>query len=349
MNIKTEELKKFLQFSSPVRTNVALFPDLEAVKIQTRDNRVVFTKSNHYIFCEYSYEEFTFEEQTFLISERLLQGIAETCQRETFTAKEEGECILLDYSGRKTKAQRIPSEKFPKTPAAEQNGSATFEMNKQIVESIAVASRHMSRLPQTTMYSYVHVNEHGVFATDGGFTYYNSVGKGLPEIFFDDKVLGAISAIEGMKYAAAGNYDVFSNGTLLYAFIKNEYKTFDYLKFILVPTEHFFEIRRNELIEFCTMVEYTTREEIPIASFQAIDDKLLAMSYNDAAFSLANDFKIPYIGNFQPPEFKFNAKGLLPILRALPYERLVFSHMPPHYKIITKEDVGYIGIISALK
>lgn len=346
MEVLTLELKNFLQHAACVTPN-KIFVNSDFVKVEARKDKTLFTKTNNYIFCEYEYPANNKTEQVFVIPEKMLLGVSEVCNRSSFTIEKDGEATRIIYGDKFSKVAAEDVTRFPSTPAPIENKS-DVSMSKRFVDSIQVAAKHISKLPNKTVFSYVHVNEHGIFATDGGYTYYNSVGKGLPEIFFDDNVIGAIASIENMQYLDAGHYDMFLNESLLYAFIKNEYKTFDYLKFISVPANGSFEVRRSDLIDFCMMVEYTSKDEIAIAQLKALDDKYLALMQNDAAYSSENDFKIRYTGQ-EPAEFRFNAKSFLPILRSLPYENLTFSFMSPHYKLGTKEDLGYIGIISALK
>lgn len=346
MNILTKELRAFLQHAAPVKNN-QLYPDLDSVKIEALPESIVFTRSNNYIFCEYSYKQNNFEEQTFLVSESLLRGMAEIARTDTITIREAGGRLLVSAGPQKESAPLQGVEKFPRTPQI--NGDSNFEMQKETLDKIQIASRYIAHTTVKSGYSYVHVNADGVFGSDGGFVYYNTSGASFPQIFFDENVIGAIASLENMQYYEAENYDVFSNAALKYAFIKGEYKTFNYMPFIKANSAEYFSVNKSDIIDFCTLVEHTTKEEVPIARMLSEEEGILDLFYEDAAYELVSHSRIKYDGNFMPTEFKFPARGLATALRALPYDQLIFTLITPHYKLTTLEDEGYIGVIAALK
>lgn len=109
-----------------------------------------------------------------------------------------------------------------------------------------------------------------------------------------------------------------------------------------------FIINREDLMEFCTLVNYAAKESLPTASWK-YDGKILSVVYDDPANHVHVFKEIECVVNIAPcDDFKFSVKGMETILKSLPYDQLTWMRAGKHFYIGSPEDEAYKGLLAGI-
>lgn len=344
ITIKTEQLKFFLAQCASIRLNPH-YPALDTIKIFAADDKITFTKTNNNIFCTYAYDQFQPIEESYLIAERQLNGILAVTTSENLKIYQEGNTIFITADGETImKAPWQDVNLFPLMP--ETQTDETFLLDTACLNAIRIAAKYISSDAIKTAANFVNIGPLGIFGTNKAIIYHYRKND-LPVFFLDSDTLNILGNIESTRYMVGSKYDFFicDNG-VTFAFIKTECVPINYEPYITAPIEHYFILNRQELLNFCTAVEYTTKQELPLASI--LCNGKMELVYNDADFNDGVTAKIKHEGNFTPPEFRFNVKQVANIMRNITYEKIIFGKLGDHYKLSSVEDDKYTGLIAGM-
>lgn len=347
MKLKSEELRKFLATAGQIKPN-PVATNLDSIKIECIGQEVVFTKTNNNIWCKYSCVCHVQPPEVYLINERMLNGIALTTKEYEIdiTLHADGENVLI-VSGEdivKTKLQDL--KLFP--PIQEATGDR-IKISKEAVERIRIASKYISDAANKTAMNFVQIGIGGIFATNGSIIYYHNTFP-LPEVFFDQEPLNTIKGTDDMLYWTSASYDFFQLEGFTFGFIKSVIKPINYAPIIAQTGTESFNFKREDFIDFCTLVQYSKRQEYPRATFETYSDKVLVLRFEDADFNIKIVRNIIIESNAPVAEFTFSVDWVGHLLKTLPYQVLTFTKVGDgHYAVTTPEDLDYKGIIARLQ
>lgn len=354
MKLKTDELRRFLSVAGQIKPN-PVATNLDSIKIECIGTEIIFTKTNNNIWVKYSYVCQPQAQECFLINERMLNGVALTTKEYEIDVDLSPDGVELNIvSGEdvvKTTAQDL--KLFP--PIQEATGEKV-KISKDAVERIRIASKYISTAVNKTAMNFVQIGIDGIFATNGSIIYYHSTFP-LPEVFFDEEPLSTIKGTDDMHYWTSNSYDFFQLEGFTFGFIKSVIKPINYLPMVSQSGEHFFTCKRTDLIDFCTLVQYSKRQEYPLATLQSIDPWLpsgntnyLYLKFIDADFNIDIKRNITIESNAPVEEFRFSINWVELLLKSLPYELLTFTRLKDgHLMVTTLEDENYKGIIARLQ
>lgn len=348
MKLKTDELRKFLSIAGQIRPN-PLAQHLDSIKIQCTGNEIIFYKTNNNIWVKYSYICQPTAPETFFINEKMLNGVILTSKEYELEIVEEIDgSIIRIYSGERV--LKVIKQDDSLFPVIQEAAGEKIKIEKATVERIRIASRYISTAVNKTALNFVNIGDNGIFAFNGSIAYYHKT-LDLPLIYFDEEPLNTIRATDDMIYWTSATYDFFQLNEFTFGFIKTSLeKPLPFLGIVQQKGADFFSIKKQELMDFCTVVQYSKKKENPIASFMAHEaGALLKLKFADAAFNIdySQDTEVESTGEIH--EFNFNVDQLMLMLKTLPYDVLIFTKLGNgHYGVSTKEDDGYMGILARL-
>lgn len=348
MKIKTEELRRFLSAAGQIKLNPTA-TNLDSIKIQCTGQEIIFTKTNNNIWCKYNYVCQPSAPEIYLINERMLNGVI-------LTTKEYEIEVYLDIDGEnllitsgedivKTRAQDM--QLFPAIQEAKGDRAL---ISKDAIERIRIASKYKSNAPNRTAMNFVQIGMDGIFAANGSILYYHNTFP-LPEVFFDDEPLNIMRSTDDMYYWTSETYDFFQSEGFTFGFIKSVVKPLPFLPIVQQQGTEWFNCKKDDFIDFCTLVQYSKRQENPEAVFQSHPEKadVLLIEYNDADFNIIVDRRLTIESNVNVQPFRFNVDWVALMLKTLPYQVLKFTRLGNgHYGITTEEDKNFTGIIARL-
>lgn len=347
MKIRAEELRRFLNVAGQIKPN-PVATNLDSIKIECTGQEVIFTKTNQNIWCKYSYVCQPAPPEIHLINERLLNGIAQTCKEYEIeiTAHVDGINILITSGADVLKLGIQDAQLFPAVQIA--TGEKT-KISSELVERIRIASKYISTTVQRTAMSFVQVGIDGIFATNGSILYYYRAFP-LPDFFLDHEPLGVLRSSDDMLYWTSESYDFFQMDGFTFGFIKSIVKPLPYMQIVSVTGNQSFTCNKQDLIDFCTIVQYSKKQEYPQATLESADGVKLCLKHVDADFNI-NVVRDIAIQATQPiAQFVFSVPWVEVLLKSLPYETLTFTSVGEgHYKVTTTDDENYTGIIARLQ
>jgi hypothetical protein len=347
MRLKVDELKKFLSASSQIKPNPTA-TNLDSIKIECTGQDIILTKTNNNIWCKYNYITQPQALECFLVNEKMLNGIV-------VTTKEFEIEINITPDGSKLHIVsgedilKVATQDLNFFPPIQEATGDRVRISKTCVERIRIASKYISTAPNRTAMNFVQIGLNGIFATNGSIMYYHNTFP-LPEVFFDEEPLNTIKATDDMLYWTSASYDFFAIDGFTFGFIKSIIKGLDYMPIIDCKGTTFFTCKRQDLIDFCTLVQYSKKQEHPLATFQSINDKELFLKFYDPDFNIDASRNIIIESNGIIAEFKFSIDWVNIMLKTLPYETLTFTSFENgHYAVTSVDDPDYKGIIAKLK
>jgi hypothetical protein len=346
MKLKTEELRKFLSAASQIKPN-PVATNLDSIKIECTGQEIIFTKTNNNIWCKYSYVCQPQPLESYLINEKMLNGIAITSKEYEVevSAHVDGINILIISGADVVKTSIQDLALFPQTQI--DNGERV-RIEKKLVERMRTASKYISNSVAISPMNFVQVGIDGIFATNGSILYYYGAFP-LPEVFLSNEPLAIIKPTDDLLYWTSENYDFFQLDGFTYGFIKSVVKPLPYGQIIKATGADAFTFNRQDFIDFCTLVQYSKRQEHLNATLASAGGGKLMLKYIDADFNINIIRDIAIIPDMPVKEFTFNPEWVEVLLKSLPYEALTFARIGDgHYAVTTSEDENYKGIIARL-
>lgn len=349
MIISTEKVKNFLSEASVVKPNV-LYPNLsDSIKIEYKDNDITFVKTNNNIFCIYAFEDtgFHLEDECYIVSERMLNGIAQTTESDFITITQgDGK---LHIKGTAAEAVQCPVQKINEFPAVPQANSELCELSSEALYCAKAAGHYISQEQRITAASFVHIGPQGVFATNNNNIIYYRRFEGLPDIFISADALPVIKPLNGVTYCTHGNYDFINyQEGYSYGFIKSVVdKPINYLPMLGLPKQVNFTITKKQLLDFCTMVDCSAKTEYPTAKL-IFDGTSLALRHSDANFNI-DVHKSYAITGTECDDFNFSVNWLELFIKNLPYDNITFMREGHHFKLTSPDDECFIGMFAAIQ
>lgn len=347
MKIRAEELRKFLNVAGQIKPN-PVATNLDSIKIECTGQEVIFTKTNNNIWCKYSYVCQPSPPEVHLINERLLNGIAQTCKEYEIeiTVHIDGNNILITSGADVLKLGIQDHKLFPVTQTAT---GERVKIAKELIERIKTAGKYVSTAVARTAMNFVQIGIDGIFATNGSILYYYKAFP-LPDLFIDHEPLNVLKHTDDLLYWTSESYDFFQQEGFTFGFIKSIVKPLPYMQIISVAGNEGFTCARQDLIDFCTIVHYSTKQEYPQATLESIDASKLMLKHIDADFNINIIRDIPIQATGPVQQFVFSVEWVDVLLKSLPYNSLTFTRVAEgHYKVTSPEDENYIGIIARLQ
>lgn len=356
MKLKTEELRKFLSAASQIKPN-PVATNLDSIKIECTGQEIVLTKTNNNIWCRYTYVCQPQPLECFLVNEKILNGVAATSKEYEIdiTTHIDGINILIVTGADVIKIGMQDLALFPQT---QMDIGERVHIDKKIVECIRIASRYISSSVAVTAMNFVQVGVDGIFATNGSILYYYSAFP-LPDIFLSAEPLNIIRARKGkdeeqedddLLYSTSESYDFFQLDGFTYGFIKSVVKPLPYMQIVKATGNEAFTFNRQDFIDFCTLVQYSKKQEHLNATLFSAGGGKLMLKYTDADFNINIIRDIAITPDLPVQEFTFNPGWVEALLKSLPYESLTFTRIGEgHYSVTTSEDENYKGIIARLE
>lgn len=349
MKIKTEELRRYLSAAGQIKPSITAV-NLDSIKIECTGQEIIFTKTNNHIWCKYSYVCQQQAVETFLINEKILNGIALTSKEYEIEIKahKNGKDVLLTSGEDVIKVQNQDLKLFPQWIIATGD---RVKISKEVIERIRTASKYVNTAANVTALNFVSIGMNGIFASNYNIVYYHNTFP-LPEVLLDSEPLNTIKGSDDMLYWSSDSYNFFQVEGFTFGFIKTAITPINYSTIIgQTGTAHFI-CKREDLIDFCTLVQYSKRQENPLATLQGHTGEKpgLMLDFLDADFGIEVNRTITMEANEPVEPFKFNVEQFALLLKTLSFELLTFTRVPQGHLIVTSsEDPDYKGIIARLQ
>jgi len=349
MKIKTDELRRYLAAAAQIKPNPTA-TNLDSIKIECTGQEIIFTKTNNNIWCKYSYVCQEQQVETFLLNEKLLNGVALTSKEHSIdiTLLDDGINITITSGEDIIKTKNQDLKLFPIIPTA---AGERIKISGEVMERIRIASKYVSTNANVTALNYVSVGMGGIFASNFNIVYYHNTFP-LPEILLDQEPLNTIKSTDDVLYWGTNSYNFFQCDGFLYGFIKTAISPLNYSTIIGQTGTDSFTIKRDDMVDFCTLVHYSKRQENPLATLQShpIKPNTLVLDYIDADFNIDVNRAVVMEANAIVEPFKFSIESMMLLLKTIPYELLIFTRVPQGHLIVTSsEDPDYKGIIARLQ
>jgi hypothetical protein len=345
MKIKTDELKRFLSAAGQIKPNPTA-TNLDSIKIECTGQEVVFIKTNNNIWCRYSYVCQPQQPEKYLITEKILNGLALTSKEYEIDVSLhiDGHNVVLTSGEDSIKTTNQDLKLFPviQTPTGER-----VKISKEVVDRIRIASKYVNSGVAMTAFNFVSVGMQGIFASNGSIVYYHNTFP-LPEIMLDQEPLNTIKGNDDMLYWSSEGYNFFQCEGFTYGFIKTVISPLAYMPIVNQTGTDSFTCKRDDMLDFCTLVYYSKKQENPLATFSG-SNQMLMLRYEDSDFNINVSRNIPMECTAPVEQFRFSVDWLGVMLKTLPYELLTFTRVPQgHYIVTTQSDPDYKGIIARL-
>ncbi len=338
MVIPVSFLRDFAVHAAKVK-NTVLYPALACWRLGFTGTHVHLTKSNMNMFVQ-KVEESDQEPETMLLDERKMLGLLAAAKTSEVTIFKKGATIIARSGEKEVEFTPEDIKIFPQFPKRD---SETFvQVDENMNQALRASLAYVSDSKNITRLNYVHLNGE-IFASNNSYVFTRKLVQGSSALL-DLDTAEVVSSSPGV-FSIGGSYMFFNKPDgVNYAFIKSEFSTFDYSPIISKqPDEEVFvEISRQELIDFCGLVNTTSKSDNPTATVSPGN-----LKHEDANFNDRVEEKITTTGSY-PINFKFATRTMLKAMAALPYEKLKLWPMAPHLIVTTDEDVNYKGIITRL-
>jgi hypothetical protein len=350
MIISTEQVKKFLSEAAVVKPNI-LYPALaDTIKISGDMDNIVMVKTNYNLFCRYEIDSAFNAEESFLVSEKSLNGIAQTTASETITIEQVGGMITI----RGTNAEKIqyparPTTEFPAEPLI---SGDPITIDSEPLYCIKVAAQHIRKEQPPNAASFVHVRADGVFGTNNNNLVYYRKFDGLPTLFLGEDALHVVRSNGTATYSTHGNYDFFQYGGFSYGIVKPAFEAPVAVNVSAVlgnPANACFIVERQKMLDFCTLVNYTAKAQYPVGLL-TYDGQTLTLTHDDPDFNVHAAREIMCDENIAPCEpFRFSVNWLEALLKALPYAKLTWLQCGKHFMLASPDDENYSGLFAGIQ
>jgi hypothetical protein len=348
MKIKTEELRKYLTAAGQIKPNPTA-TNLDSIKIECTGQEVIFTKTNNNIWCTYSYVCQAQGLETILVNEKVLNGVALTSKEYEINIspyRDGGKTIKIVSGEDVIESQNQDIKLFPIIPTS---AGERVKITKEAMERMRIAGKYVNTGSNVTALNFVNVGMNGIFASNYNVVYHHNDFP-LPELLLDQEVLNTIKSTDDVLYWSSESYNFFQCDGFMYGFIKTAIAALNFSTIIDQSGVDSFVIRRDDMIDFCTLVHYSKRQENPLATLIGVSNKVLTLQYIDADFNINVTRNVAIEGNSVPEPFKFSTETMSLLMKTIPYDLLIFTKATQGHLIITvSEDPDYKGIIARLK
>lgn len=346
MKIKADELRKFLNTSGLISPN-PLASYLDSILIECIGNEIILTKTNNNIWCQYKYVCQDQEKDIFLINEKTINGILQTCNEYEISIESKNNDCIITSGESVLKSRKQDINNFPKFPVFD-HSIEKIKISKETLSHIKTASKFISKSAARNAFSFVNICNDGIFSFDTMIAYYHNTS--IPgNIFLDHEPLAIIKPVDDLFYWSHLNYDFFQLDGFLFGFIKSEVKAVPFLSIVNQTGETFFYIKKIDLYNFCIQVQAVKYKDQPYAFFEKKNDRLV-LSYIDERYNIELNFPAEIETEHEIGRFEFNVDSMTNMVKSLPYEQLIFTKLASnHYSLTTPEDDKYKGIIARLK
>lgn len=345
MTIRTDELRRYLAAAANIKPNPTA-TNLDSIKIECIGTEVIFTKTNNNIWCKYSYVCQPQEYSILLVNEKLLNGVALTSKEYEITLIVNGNDIVITSGEDVVKTKNQDIKLFPIIPTST---GERVKIGKEVMERIRIASKYANTGNNVTALNFVSVGMSGIFASNYNIVYYHNTFP-LPEILLDQEPLNTIKSTDDVMYWSSDSYNFFQCEGFLYGFIKTAINPINYSTIVEQSGTESFIIKRQDMADFCTLVQYSRRQETITAALASIDNKTLQLKYIDADFNIDVSRNVVMESNAPVELFKFSIDSMALLLKTIPYELLIFTRVAQGHLIVTAtEDPDYKGILARLQ
>lgn len=347
MKIKTEELRRYLSAAGQIKPNITAV-NLDSIKVECTGTEIILTKTNNHVWCKYSYVCQQQPPEAFLINEKILNGLAITSKEYEINAAlhKNGKDILLTSGEDVIKVQNQDLNLFPVWALTTGD---RVKISKEVIDRIRTASKYINTGANVTALNFVSIGMNGIFASNYNIVYYHNTFP-LPEVLLDQEPLNTIKGSDDMLYWSSDSYNFFQCEGFTYGFIKTAITPFNYSPIINQTGTASFVCKREDLIDFCTLVQYSKRQENPLATLGGASGTCLMLRFEDADFNINVSRNIVMECNEPVELFKFNVEQLALMLKTIQYELLTFTRVEQGHLIVTSpQDADYKGIIARLQ
>lgn len=348
MNIKTDELRRYLNAAAQIKPNPTA-PNLDVIKIECTGQEIVFTKTNNNIWCRYSYVCQAQPAEVLLINEKVLNGIVLTSKEHEINISPNSDARTTNITSGEDvlRIQKQDASMFPNIPTTI---GERVKISADVMERIRTAAKYVNTGANITALNFVNVGLCGIFASNYSIVYHHNTFP-LPDLLLDQEPLNTIKSTDDVLYWSSDSYNFFQCEGFMYGFIKTAIKPLNFTTIVNQTGQDNFIIKRQDLVDFCTLVHYTKRQENPLATLAGADDKTLQLRYNDPDFDINVSRNVVMESNAPVTEFKFSVDSMALLLKTLPFELLIFTRSNPggHLIVTASDDPDYKGIIARLQ
>lgn len=333
MKLNVSDLKKFKANSSSIKPNNIL-PILSYLKF---DKKGTVTKNSLHSFVVQKIEC----NQSFLVEERILMSLVNYTSSPTIDIEiKDGKVIMSDGETKKTSSL----EAFENFPSNENSDDKPIILDKEILESIGIASQFVvdKEIPDASCFVFVGKNH--VCGSNGFIAYVDEFVEKVPEIVLSKSMATVISKYDSLKFSENSSYVFFETDDLKFGFSKPDFKFFDETKFGVFDSSKKFTINKSDFISLNDMVISDTVSKVLMASIEVKNNKM-KFEMNDVGYEVNTTREFNVNGD-DTDLFNFNPAYMNTILKSVPDTLLTFNQVENKYYITG--DSGFVSLIIGL-
>lgn len=352
--IKVSELRKFLASAKAIKEN-RLLPILGYVKLECEGDSARLTKTNLHAFVVCEIKADFSENVTMLIDEQVLSVAANYSKGDELRITIEGNDVVMDDGFSKTKCKNEDHANFP---AVESPSVDKSTLDSDFISSLIVAKAHAAVLVDKDMRSwmtYIHVRKTGkkvcVAGVNGAISYFKLFKEAIPEMSLDHETISAIDKYSTLEYSTNGSYDFFTNGSVMYGFIKGEVKCPDFDTILeKFKSENSFIVSVKDMCIFCEKVVNLSKSNIPPeVSIEDGGKSNLILKYESISNSESSEEKIVADKKtYTVDKILMQPKNFLTAVKDLGVEKIKISKIFGNMIISSEDDKDYTGSVMEL-
>lgn len=353
VKIAIKDLVEFIKRSAPVKPKNIL-PILSFIKLEWKNSNATLTKTALDSFIVHELKVKSKKEGVMLLDTKILSSaVANAVSDELMFEISDGGDIVIHDGKRITKFAEEDATAFPKIPEHETDDKITF--SQDVLEAITLASYAIEeKVPQEWM-KFVNTYSKGkkegsyIVGTNPFAMYFKKFKEQLPVISLCDEAISVVRSYESAIYFSAGNYDFFDVGNSLYGFIKTTFKVADISMIVDNYNDKInFKMGRKEMLAYCTYVKSICPNTLGVNPFIAIEDfgkNKIMLRFSSAEYRISYDEDFEVEKNATLTRCWFNATHMIELIKALPFDQLLFSFAHGNIYLKTEDDKDFTGLV----
>lgn len=348
LTLSTELYKKFISQTGGILPS-PIYPEVNYIKVVAVAGKITFSKTNLHTYCQMVFEVSNLMHLEVLLEEKSVTTFVNLYAGETFNVDVIDDSVVISNGKNKISFAHMTTSKVPAFPVPE--SEAWYYIDREHMDAVKSASQCIKVTGNPTLLHFVHLNGDGIFGSTGSFAYYRKSDQHWPGVVLSAKsceVLDYFQDAPGVEFNINPSFNFVRRDNITYAMLGVEFKTFDYKKFFDGDGDKMGEFKKIDLEKFCSAITSLSDSMVAIGEIRSVHDMMAVARFNDSAFNKKVEAYFDS-ENFNDFTFTFLVNDLQKYIRALPYETLRLSSREGNYRVTTKEDEKFIGIIQMVQ
>lgn len=327
ITIQISQIKEFFSRAKNIKTET-LIPVLAFLKLECNAGAMTITKANQHSMVTHELDG-DFPDQVILIEERSLGIVCDRAAGETIIVTKEGDKVTLKEGKYTQSFLTEAAETFSKIP--DRTAPVAAALGKDVLQAIVSASKYISNGPLKSQYSFVYLQNSGVYATDRQIFYSKTFEQEFPSLILNPVMCSVLNGLNLVEVSIEPTKYIFSTGKTVYAFSKEEYNAPSFAKIIDAVVKQEgpgFKVEKSSLLTFCEKASKLAGGYIDTVSMEEAEGDELALNFSSEAAGASNNLNIQVEKSdplVVPAGFRAAASLYIRALSALPGDQIECS------------------------